>query len=106
MEQKFHDEEQVSATFPEQNTRRTHDEVNIGKRDQVLRAKDAVFEGKGVRRSHLPPVRDATLLHTDLKPKNKSDESSAGGGDKGPETHLPSKKRDKPDGKDKDISWI
>ena len=103
---KIPDEEQVSAAFPGQNTHRTHDEVNIGKRDQVLRAKDAVFEGKGVHRSPLPPVRDATLLHTDLKPKNKSDEASVGGSDRNPESHPPSKKRDKPDGKEKDISWI
>ena len=48
MGKKISDEEQESAAFPEQNTHRSYDEVNIGKRDQVLRAKDAVFEGRGV----------------------------------------------------------
>jgi tubulin-like protein CetZ len=109
-EKKVPGKENVPPAFSDRNIHGSDNEVNIGIRDQVFRAKDAVFEGKGVRRSPLPSVRDSTLLHTDLKPKKKSKESPVGGGDiikedSGPESQPP-KKRDKPGGKDKEISWI
>jgi hypothetical protein len=49
---------------------------NTGIKDPAFRAKDAVFNGKEILRSDLPPVRDSTLIHTDLKPKKKIQGSS------------------------------
>jgi hypothetical protein len=45
---------------------------NVEIKDTLFRARDGIFEGKGVRKSSLPPVRDSTLLHTELKSKKKS----------------------------------
>jgi hypothetical protein len=51
-------------------------ELNIGLKDSPVRARDAVFEGKEIQRSDRhPPVRDSTLIHTNLKPKKKIGES-------------------------------
>jgi hypothetical protein len=111
VEKKFPDKEKVNAALSERKIHGSNDGMNIGIRDQIFRAKDAVFEGKGVRRSSLPPARDSTLLHTDLKSKKTSDESPAGEsdripGDNGPESNPQFKKRETPDEKDKGISWV
>ena len=49
-----------------------NDGMSVEIRDRVFRAKDEVFEGKGVRKPSLPQVRDSTLLHTELRPKKKA----------------------------------
>jgi hypothetical protein len=41
-------------------------------RDRIFRARDEIFTGKGVKKTILPPARDSTLLHTDLKSKKKT----------------------------------
>jgi cell division GTPase FtsZ len=39
--------------------------------DRILPAQDKIFEGRGVRKPPVPPARDSTLLHTELRPKKK-----------------------------------
>jgi tubulin-like protein CetZ len=48
------------------------DGMSVEIRDRVFRAKDEVFEGKGIRKPSLPQARDSTLLHTDLRPKKRT----------------------------------
>ena len=86
------------------------DEVVLTIRDTAIRAKDRVFEGRDVQKPKTSTVKDASLLHTSLKPKNalhirRGD--SAPVEDNG-ETTVPdsqdrktNKKGKKPD----DISW-
>ena len=50
------------------------DEMSVEIRDRVFRARDEVFEGKGIRKPSLPQARDSTLLHTELRPKKKTSE--------------------------------
>jgi len=46
--------------------------MSVEIRDRVFRAKDEIFEGKGIRKPSLPQARDSTLLHTDIRPKKKT----------------------------------
>ena len=48
------------------------EDMSVEIRDTVFRARDGVFEGKGVRKPTLPQVRDSTLLHTELRSRKKS----------------------------------
>jgi cell division GTPase FtsZ len=48
------------------------DGMSVEIRDRVFRARDEVFQGKGIRKPTLPQARDSTLLHTDLKPKKRA----------------------------------
>ena len=48
------------------------DGMSVGIREHPYRARDAIFGGKGVTRSTIPPVRDSTLLHTDLRTRKKA----------------------------------
>jgi tubulin-like protein CetZ len=48
--------------------------MNVEIRDRVFKARDEVFEGKGIRKPSLPQARDSTLLHTDIGPKKKTAE--------------------------------
>ena len=50
------------------------DGMSVEIRDRVFRARDEVFEGKGIRKPSLPQARDSTLLHTELRPKKKASE--------------------------------
>jgi cell division GTPase FtsZ len=50
------------------------EDMSVAIRDKVFRARDEVFEGKGVRKPTLPQARDSTLLHTELRSKKKSSE--------------------------------
>jgi len=77
---KIFEDETTETTIPDSpgNSRSGSDDgMTIGIRNQTFRAKDAVFEGKGVHRSPLPPVRDSMLLHTDLHPKTKNETTQA-----------------------------
>jgi hypothetical protein len=49
-------------------------EMSVEIRDRVFRARDEVFEGKGIRKPSLPQARDSTLLHTDIRPKKRVSE--------------------------------
>ena len=49
-----------------------NDGLSVDIRDQFFRARDEIFEGKGVRKPSLPLARDSTLLHTELKPKKRT----------------------------------
>jgi hypothetical protein len=85
--------------------------MSVEIRDRVFRARDEVFEGKGVRKPPLPPARDSTLLHTELRPKKKvseredtdSENTRAVQPGKDPAS---TKKRTRSEGKDQDLSWI
>lgn len=48
------------------------EDMSVEIRDTVFRARDEVFEGKGVRKPTLPQARDSTLLHTELRSRKKS----------------------------------
>jgi cell division GTPase FtsZ len=61
--------EKSGTVYPEDSD---DDDANVEIKDRIFRARDNIFEGKGVRKSTLPPVRDSTLLHTDLRSKKKS----------------------------------
>jgi tubulin-like protein CetZ len=61
-----HSRESVSLT--------DDDGMSVEIRDRVFRARDEVFEGKGIRKPTLPQARDSTLLHTELRPKKKASE--------------------------------
>jgi hypothetical protein len=50
------------------------EDMSVELRDTVFRARDEVFEGKGVRKPTLPQARDSTLLHTELRSRKKSSE--------------------------------
>ena len=52
--------------------------MSVEIRDRVFRAKDDVFEGKGIRKPTLPQARDSTLLHTDIRPKKKTSDKGEG----------------------------
>ena len=68
------------AAYPEVPVSLSDDNgMSVEIRDQVFRAKDEVFEGKGIRKPTLPQARDSTLLHTDIRPKKKTTEKGEGG---------------------------
>jgi len=48
--------------------------MSVEIKEHPYRARDAIFDGKGVTRSKIPPVRDSTLLHTDLRTRKKGTE--------------------------------
>jgi hypothetical protein len=78
--------------------------MNVEIRDQAFRAKDKVFEGKGIRKPTLPQARDSTLLHTDIRPKKKTAEKGDGDNnelrdDPAGKESVPIKKRSRPEEK-------
>jgi hypothetical protein len=61
------------AAYPEEFISFSDDDGRIVEiRDRVFRARDDVFEGKGIRKPTLPQARDSTLLHTDIRSKKKT----------------------------------
>jgi hypothetical protein len=48
--------------------------MSVEIRDRVFRARDEIFQGKGIQKPSLPQARDSTLLHTELRPKKKTSE--------------------------------
>jgi len=110
-EKAYPDQGITTARRSAEYIRGSDDGMSIGIRDPVFRAKDAVFKGKGVQRSPLPPARDSTLIHTDLKSKKKTDDANTGEpaiSPVSPSSESPPlpKKRDASDGKDNELSWI
>jgi tubulin-like protein CetZ len=86
------------------------DEMVLTIRDTAVRAKDRVFEGREVQKPKTSTVKDASLLHTSLKPKKPVHTSSvdAPPAQDNDDTQVPEgqdrkshKKGKKPD----DISW-
>ncbi len=68
-------QEKTGDTYPNQSVFLSdNDEMSVEIRDRVFRAKDEIFQGKGVRKPSLPQARDSTLLHTELRPKKKASE--------------------------------
>lgn len=63
------------AAYPDESVSLSDDDtMNVEIRDQVFRARDEVFKGKGIQKPSLPQARDSTLLHTELRPKKKTSE--------------------------------
>ncbi|RPI37504.1 MAG: hypothetical protein EHM53_10580 [Methanoregulaceae archaeon] len=61
------------AASPEESVSFSDDNgMSVEIRDRVFRARDDIFEGKGIRKPTLPQARDSTLLHTDIRPKKKT----------------------------------
>jgi hypothetical protein len=110
-EKAYPDQGITAVRRPAEYIRGSDDGMSVGLRDPVFRAKDAVFKGKGIQRSPLPPARDSTLIHTDLKSKKKTDDANTGEPAISPvnpssESPPSPKKRDGSDGKDNELSWI
>ena len=64
--------EKTGASYPGESASLYGDDgMSVEIRDKVFRARDEVFEGRGIRKPSLPQARDSTLLHTELKPKKK-----------------------------------
>jgi cell division GTPase FtsZ len=87
----------------------TEDEMKIGMKDQSYRAKDTVFEGKGIREMDTPRVRDSALIHTELKSKKSADDSAGDEEmvrvDRSGDIPGLLKKRDKKISKKDDLTW-
>jgi hypothetical protein len=67
--------EKTAAAYPDEAISLSDDDgMRVDIRDRVFRARDEVFEGKGIRKPTLPQARDSTLLHTELRPKKKASE--------------------------------
>jgi cell division GTPase FtsZ len=110
-EKAYPDQGITTTRSPAEYIRGSDDGMSIGIKDPVFRAKDAVFKGKGIQRSPLPPARDSKLIHTDLKSKKKTDDANTGEPAIFPENPSPEspqlpKKRNESDEKDNELSWI
>lgn len=67
--------EKTGDVYPKESVSFSDDNrMNVEIRDRVIQARDEVFEGKGIRKPTLPQARDFSLLHTELRPKNKAPE--------------------------------
>jgi cell division GTPase FtsZ len=67
--------EKTRGTHPKESVSLSDDDrMSVEIRDRVFRARDEIFEGKGIRKPALPQARDSTLLHTELRPKKKASE--------------------------------
>jgi hypothetical protein len=88
------------------------EELKVGiKRNSAYKSRDQIFEGKGVRKTATPQVKDSVLIHTDLKPKkntgeSKTVENSTDSGDSASESSNTSIKRERHSAKKDDINWI
>jgi len=86
------------------------EEKTVTVKDSSFRAKDDIFSGKNIRGTAIPKVREASLIHTNLKPKkpaepkDQDDEKS----ERADQKNESSRGRDqgKKMKKQDDISWI
>jgi hypothetical protein len=63
------------AAYPDESLSLSDDDtMSVEIRDRVFRARDEIFQGKGIQKPSLPQARDSTLLHTELRPKKKTSE--------------------------------
>jgi cell division GTPase FtsZ len=105
-------QERTGTANPADSSSGTEDDgMSIEIRDRVFRARDKVFEGKGVWKPPVPTARDSTLLHTELRPKKRASErEDTDSGDtlagQPVKDTISAKKRTKSEGKDQDLSWI
>jgi cell division GTPase FtsZ len=104
-------EEKPGAGYPEEPASLSDDDgMRVEIRDRIFRARDGVFEGKGVKKPSLPQARDSTLLHTELRPRKKvpereySDDNDELGAGQEMRDSVTLKKRTKSDGTDPDRS--
>jgi len=79
--------------------------MSVEVREQEFQARDEVFSGKGIRKPAVPHPRDSALLHTKLRPKQKTpgDETE---NDEARDNSAQVRKRTKQERKDQDLSWI
>lgn len=87
------------------------EEMILTIKDTTIRAKDRVFEGREVQKPKASAVKDASLIHTSLKPKKTLHTRTipmpaADGTDEADETDNPEGKTNKKGKKPEDISWI
>ena len=81
-------------------------EGRVGLKNHSYKSKDHIFEGKGIQKTAVPQVKDAVLIHTDLKAKksirqDKNSESlSEDTEDEKDQSTKPERKTSK-----KDINW-
>jgi len=67
--------QKTGDAYPDESVSSSDDnEMSVEIKDRVFRARDEVFEGKGIRKPSLPQARDSTLLHTDIRPKKRASE--------------------------------
>jgi len=100
-------QEKPGAGYPAESASLSDDDgMRVEIRDRIFRARDGVFEGKGVKKPSLPQARDSTLLHTELRPRKKvpereyDDDNDETGPGQDPRDSVTLKKRTKSDGSD------
>ena len=85
------------------------EEGTVEVKDPSFRARDDIFSGKNIQGASVPKVRDASLIHTDLKQKKPADRTGSDPRndptDHG-ERESPARHQDKKTKKQDDISWI
>ena len=87
------------------------DEMRLDLKEPGFRVKDEIFEGKKIRGSTIPKVRDGSLMHTSLKQKRtdtdaKHPETDNVQAAEGEVLSEPLKKDGKKISNQDDISWI
>jgi hypothetical protein len=72
-----------TGAYPEESVSLSEENaMSVEIRDRVFRARDEIFEGKGIRKPSLPQARDSTLLHTELRPKKRTPDHEVADDDK------------------------
>jgi len=108
----FTDSDDNSVMRPETLSRQMDsDEVKVSIKNSVYKSKDEIFEGKGIRKTSTPQVRDSALIHTNLKSKktigeSKNKKDDRDNSDQEAELSNPSHKRERNTTQKDDISWI
>ncbi len=86
------------------------EEGTVEVKDPSFRARDDIFSGKNIQGASVPKVRDASLIHTDLKQKKPADRTGSNDPRNDPTDHgereSPARHQDKKTKKQDDISWI
>ena len=87
------------------------EEVKVSIKNSVYKSKDEIFEGKSIRRTPAPQVRDSALIHTNLKSKktmgaSKNTKDEQDKADQDAESSNPQNKRERSIAQKDDISWI
>jgi cell division GTPase FtsZ len=86
------------------------EEGTVEVKDPSFRARDGIFSGKNIRGASVPKVQDASLLHTNLKPKKSAENADSDDAqDKTTDREggsSPARSQGKKTKKQDDISWI
>jgi tubulin-like protein CetZ len=89
----------------------TDDDMTVTIKDSTFRARDRVFEGRSVQKPKTATAKDASLLHTSLKPKKpegagRADLPDADDRDDTAGPDHAAKKKDKTGKTQDDVTWV